>query len=55
MSLGERTFPLVLVCATGNRSSMVAQYLSEQGYDGAANLAGGTQAWREQGLPVARP
>ncbi len=53
--LGDLSFPLVLVCATGNRSGMAAQYLSEQGHEGVANLMGGTVAWRERGLPVARP
>jgi rhodanese-related sulfurtransferase len=49
----ELTFPLVLVCATGNRSGMAAQYLAAQGQEGVANLVGGTEAWRARGLPVA--
>jgi rhodanese-related sulfurtransferase len=53
--IGDLRFPVVLVCASGNRSGMAAQYLSEQGHEGVANLAGGTLAWRERGLPIARP
>ncbi|MBS3967048.1 MAG: rhodanese-like domain-containing protein [Truepera sp.] len=45
---------IVLVCNTGNRSSLAAQLLLREGYDGArvANLEGGTSAWRTQGRPV---
>ncbi len=45
---------VVLVCNTGNRSSLAAQLLLREGYDGAkvANLEGGTSAWRTQGRPV---
>jgi rhodanese-related sulfurtransferase len=53
--VSELRFPLVLVCASGNRSAMAAEYLIEQGHDGVANLVGGTVAWRERGLPIARP
>jgi rhodanese-related sulfurtransferase len=53
--LDELTFPLVLVCATGNRSGMAARSLSEGGHAGVANLLGGTEAWRERGFPLARP
>lgn len=54
--LPERTSelepPVVLVCASGNRSGQAAQYLSEQGYDEVGNLMGGTAGWRQRGLPV---
>ena len=45
---------IVLVCNTGNRSSLAAQLLLREGYDGAkvANLEGGIGAWRVQGLMV---
>ncbi len=52
--LGELEEPLVLVCATGNRSGQAAHYLTEHGYlVEVANLMGGTEGWRERGLPVA--
>ena len=34
--------PIVLVCASGNRSSSAAQYLAALGKQDVANLAGGT-------------
>jgi rhodanese-related sulfurtransferase len=45
---------LVLVCNSGNRSSLAAQLLLREGYDAAkvANLEGGTSAWRAKGLPL---
>lgn len=41
---------IVLVCRSGNRSSMAAAALSEAGYR-AANLEGGVKAWTQEGLP----
>ena len=35
---------LVIVCHTGQRSAMVTNWLSQQGYR-AHNLAGGVEAW----------
>jgi rhodanese-related sulfurtransferase len=48
--------PLVLVCATGNRSGMAAQYLTTRaGFDRVANLVGGTYLWVSQGKPTEKP
>jgi rhodanese-related sulfurtransferase len=44
--------PVMLVCASGNRSGQAAQYLAEQGYEEVANLMGGTAGWRQRGLPT---
>lgn len=41
---------IILVCRSGNRSSLAAAALSEAGYR-AANLEGGVKAWVEEGLP----
>jgi rhodanese-related sulfurtransferase len=45
--------PVYLVCATGNRSGQVADYLSRFGID-AVNVAGGTADWLRAGYPVER-
>lgn len=42
---------LYVICAVGGRSAQVAQYLEQRGYD-AVNVAGGTIAWAEAGLPT---
>ena len=51
--LGEldRTRPVHLVCATGNRSSAMTDVLSAAGFD-AVNVAGGTTAWIRAGHPI---
>ncbi|MET1020078.1 MAG: rhodanese-like domain-containing protein [Microterricola sp.] len=43
---------LYVICAVGGRSAQVSQYLEQRGYD-AVNVAGGTIAWAEAGLPTA--
>ncbi len=48
--------PLVLVCASGNRSGMAAEYLTGRaGFEKVANLVGGTYLWVAQGNEVERP
>jgi len=53
--IGElpRDREIVAVCKRGQRSFNVAQWLRQQGIE-AASLSGGLDAWRAQGLPVAR-
>ncbi|MDJ0350102.1 rhodanese-like domain-containing protein [Cryobacterium sp. PH29-G1] len=43
--------PVHVICAAGGRSGQVAEYLAAHGHD-AINIAGGTGAWRQAGLPV---
>src|SRR4051794_32042674 len=42
---------IVVVCAVGQRSAFVTEWLIRQGYD-AVNLAGGMVAWAASGRPV---
>jgi rhodanese-related sulfurtransferase len=48
-----RDRPLLLICRSGARSLRAAEFLAERGFD-VANVAGGTIAWVEAGLPVER-
>ncbi|MGH9188235.1 MAG: rhodanese-like domain-containing protein [Acidimicrobiales bacterium] len=41
-----------LICKGGGRSRKATEFLLGQGYD-AVNVAGGSDAWREAGHPVA--
>ena len=50
---GHLEHPLLVVCASGGRSSRVAQYLAAQGVE-TANLDGGLHAWEDAGLPLER-
>ena len=53
--LGEidRSRPVCVVCASGNRSAAMTDVLTAAGYD-ASNVVGGTRAWVESGRPVER-
>jgi rhodanese-related sulfurtransferase len=45
--------PIIVMCDAGYQSSLAAATLHELGHDRATDLAGGFQAWRAAGLPVA--
>ncbi len=45
---------VVVVCASGGRSAVVARYLRESGYPWVANYAGGVIDWQRRGLPLER-
>ncbi|MBB5208526.1 molybdopterin-synthase adenylyltransferase MoeB [Chiayiivirga flava] len=47
--------PLLLICASGARSLRAAQALAASGYARVASVAGGTQRWLAEGLPMASP
>lgn len=44
--------PVVVVCATGNRSRTGAQLIARGGYDEVYNLQGGTMKWQMNRLPL---
>ena len=46
---------VIIVCDGGHQSSLAAATLKELGFARATDLAGGFQAWRAAGLPVASP
>jgi rhodanese-related sulfurtransferase len=48
--LGRR---IVVMCDEGYQSSLAAAGLRDLGFERATDLAGGFQAWRAAGLPVA--
>jgi rhodanese-related sulfurtransferase len=49
---GNKTLPLIVVCASGGRASRAVASLRKRGYQNAQVLAGGMQAWRQANLPV---
>jgi sulfur-carrier protein adenylyltransferase/sulfurtransferase len=51
----DRTQPLVLYCAVGNRSVFAAKTLGELGYDNVVSLAGGFTDWKRNGFPFDQP
>lgn len=46
--------PLLLLCATGPRACRAAEWLAARGHRKLYVVAGGTAAWVEAGLPLAR-
>jgi sulfur-carrier protein adenylyltransferase/sulfurtransferase len=51
----DRTGPVVLYCASGNRSAFAAKTLVELGYENVASLSGGFADWKRNGFPVVLP
>jgi len=44
--------PVIVYCATGNRSNSAAAILRKSGFSNVSNLSGGFAAWQQAGLPV---
>jgi molybdopterin/thiamine biosynthesis adenylyltransferase/rhodanese-related sulfurtransferase len=51
----ERGAPVVVYCASGNRSVLAARSLTELGYTNVRSLAGGFTGWKRAGLPWEQP
>jgi rhodanese-related sulfurtransferase len=49
-----RDRPLMILCATGNRSSAVTAHLLRNGWTDVSNVAGGITDWQRAGFPVRR-
>ena len=50
----NKALPVILVCASGARSSRAVAIAKKLGYDQAQVLGGGLKAWKEANLPVER-
>lgn len=50
----EKNEPVYLICHSGNRSKKAAQQLVDAGFPQAISVAGGTEAWKTAGLPMAQ-
>jgi rhodanese-related sulfurtransferase len=49
-----REHPIVLVCASGQRSKIAAAQLKSKGFTQAYSLIGGLVAWRKADLPLGK-
>ncbi len=47
-----KTRPLIICCASGNRSTSACHTLKKAGFERVFNLSGGIGAWTDAGLPV---
>jgi len=48
----NKNLPVILVCASGNRSKRAVAIAQKIGYSQAYSLAGGLKAWKAANLPV---
>ena len=48
----NKALPVLVMCASGARSSRAAAQLRKAGYEKAVAVAGGNAAWREAQLPM---
>ena len=47
-----KTRPMIIYCASGNRSRSACNKLKQAGFEQVFNLDGGIAAWSDSGLPV---
>jgi rhodanese-related sulfurtransferase len=50
----NKALPVILMCPSGMRAGRAATLLRKAGYERAVSVSGGTRAWAEASLPVAR-
>jgi len=48
----NKTLPLILVCASGARSSRAVAIAKKLGYEQAQSLGGGLKSWKDANLPI---
>ena len=48
----NREQPIIVMCASGQRSASACVLLGKAGFAKACNLTGGIQAWKKAGLPL---
>src|SRR5512142_332300 len=51
----DKSTPVIVYCAAGNRSAFAAKTLQELGYDTVYSLAGGFTDWKRNGYEVVLP
>jgi adenylyltransferase/sulfurtransferase len=51
-AVADRSQPIVVYCAAGNRSAFAAKTLEELGYEDVVSLAGGFTDWKRNGFPI---
>jgi sulfur-carrier protein adenylyltransferase/sulfurtransferase len=51
----DKSNPVLVYCAAGNRSAFAAKTLEELGYEHVVSLAGGFTDWKRNGLPFEIP
>jgi rhodanese-related sulfurtransferase len=53
--VADKSQPVIVYCAAGNRSAFGAKTLKELGYEHVHSLAGGFTDWKRNGLEIVMP
>jgi rhodanese-related sulfurtransferase len=53
--LQDRSRPVLIICDAGPMSAISAQTLNEMGFTDVTYVEGGTEAWKDAGLPTEEP
>jgi sulfur-carrier protein adenylyltransferase/sulfurtransferase len=54
-AVSDRSRPVIVYCASGNRSVFAAKTLEELGYENVVSLSGGFTEWKRNGFPFEIP
>jgi rhodanese-related sulfurtransferase len=53
--LQDRDRPIITTCGAGGQASLAAKLLKDMGFTNVSILEGGTNGWKEAGLPTEQP
>ena len=53
--LQDRERPIITTCGGGGQASLAAKLLKDMGFQNVSILEGGTNGWKQAGLPTAQP
>ena len=53
--LQDRSRPIIMTCGVGGQASLGAKMLKDMGFENVRIMQGGTQGWKDAGLPTEEP
>ncbi len=53
--LQDRSRPIITTCGGGGQASLAAKLLKDMGFKNVSILEGGTNGWKQAGLPTVQP
>jgi rhodanese-related sulfurtransferase len=53
--LQDRERPIITTCGAGGQASLAAKVLKDMGFKNVSILEGGTNGWKQAGLPTVKP
>ncbi len=53
--LQDRERPIITTCGAGGQASLAAKVLKDMGFTNVSILEGGTNGWKQAGLPTVQP